>query len=86
MTSSLHIELRRARELGPSGRGRRAREMARLSLSEVAVAIGVDAATLCRWERGLVRPRRAAALRWLSVVDDLQSADIPSRSERYVES
>jgi len=66
-------QLQRARTLGPDGQGPRIREEARLSLSELAQVIGVDAATLCRWELGLVRPRRDAALRWLRAIDALQS-------------
>ena len=73
MSSPKHLELQRARTLGPDGRGRRVREAARLSLSDLAQAIGVDTATLCRWELGLVRPRRDAALRWLRAIDALQS-------------
>ena len=63
--------LRDARALGPTGRGRRAREAARLSLSEFAQAIQVDPASLCRWEHGQTVPRRNAALRWLAGVEEL---------------
>jgi transcriptional regulator with XRE-family HTH domain len=66
--------LRDARALGPTGRGRRARETARLSLTDFARAIDVDPASLCRWEHGGTRPRRAAALRWLAAVEDLDVA------------
>ncbi len=76
-TSQLQ-RLRDARALGPSGRGRRARLAARLSLSDFAQAINVDAASLCRWEHGRTRPRRDAALRWLAAVEDLDLTPVAS--------
>jgi DNA-binding transcriptional regulator YiaG len=57
-----------ARRRARSGEGRRLREAAGLSLRELAAQVGVDAATLDRWERGLARPRRAAALRYQTVL------------------
>jgi transcriptional regulator with XRE-family HTH domain len=52
--------------LGPTGRGRDLRERAGLSVRELATLLGVDAATLCRWERGQTRPRGPAASRWVA--------------------
>jgi len=63
--------LQQARTLGPTGQGRHIREGARLSLSEVAAVLGVDPSTLARWERGLARPRGAAARRWVDLVEEL---------------
>ena len=63
--------LMQARALGRDGRGRSLREGTGLSLREVAEAIEVDQATLLRWERGTTRPRRAAALRWLLVLESV---------------
>jgi transcriptional regulator with XRE-family HTH domain len=63
--------LQTARTLGPTGRGRRVREQARLSLADLAAFVGVDPVTLSRWERGLARPRRPYAQRWAEIVDDL---------------
>jgi transcriptional regulator with XRE-family HTH domain len=71
MGRSLHLDLQRARHLGTDGRGRQVREAARLSLADLAAVIGVDAGTLCRWERDRARPRRDAALRWLRAIDAL---------------
>ena len=54
----------RARLLGPTGRGRKLRAQAGLSLSELAAFVGVDTATLSRWERGQARPRGPSGERW----------------------
>jgi len=51
--------------------GRTLRNAAGLSLQELAEEIGVDPATLARWEVGKTKPRRAAALRWAVVLDHL---------------
>jgi transcriptional regulator with XRE-family HTH domain len=67
------VELARARQLGRSGQGRRAREAAGLSVRELAAAVGVEAGTLSRWETGRCRPRADAALRWLTTLDSLAS-------------
>jgi transcriptional regulator with XRE-family HTH domain len=47
------------------------REAAGLSVRELAAEIGVEAATLSRWETGRCRPRRPAALRWAAAVEAL---------------
>ena len=54
------------RLLGPTGRGRRLRERAGLSIRELAGLLGVDAATLSRWENGRTHPRGSGAARWLA--------------------
>jgi transcriptional regulator with XRE-family HTH domain len=62
-----------ARRLARDGSGRALRERAELSVREMAHDIGVDVATLSRWERGECRPRRDAAVRWVTacnVIDD----------------
>lgn len=51
--------------------GRTIRNAAGLSLQELAEEIGVDPATLARWEVGKAKPRREAALRWAVVLDQL---------------
>lgn len=56
-----------ARRLGSAGR--EIRQRAHLSLRDLAAAIGVDSATLWRWETGHVRPRAAAALRWVETLE-----------------
>ena len=54
-----------ARRLARDGSGRATRERSGLSIRELARVIGVDVATLSRWERGEARPRGEAALQWL---------------------
>ena len=64
----------RGRTLGRSGRGRALRERAGISLRELAEIVEVDAATLCRWERGDVRPRRSGAARWVEACEEIERA------------
>jgi transcriptional regulator with XRE-family HTH domain len=68
------VLLVRARALAATGEGRRRREAAGLSIRELAAAIGVDAPTLSRWELGRMRPRRASALRWLAILDEVSGS------------
>jgi len=78
-------ELIDARRQAQSGEGRRLREAAQLSLRELASQIGVDAATLDRWERGQTRPRHAAALKYQAALtllaDALQEDATPTSPE-----
>ena len=66
-----------ARLLAESGRGRAIRERARLSVREMADFIGVDAATLSRWERGRTKPHCAAAIRWAEACWTLAGSEGP---------
>jgi transcriptional regulator with XRE-family HTH domain len=59
------------RRLCLDGGGRRLRTQGRVSLRELAGAIGVDPATLWRWENGTAAPRAAAAVRWVDALRDL---------------
>ena len=68
----------RGRTLGRTGRGRALREEAGLSLRELARIVEVDAATLSRWERGDVRPRKSGATRWVQVCQEIERALEPS--------
>jgi transcriptional regulator with XRE-family HTH domain len=54
------------------GHGRRVRLAAGVSLRELASAVGVDATTLFRWEKGETAPRTAAALRWAEAIAELR--------------
>jgi len=74
MTATQVLALSRARSLAATGEGRRIREAARLSLTEVAAAIGVERSTLHRWEIGDRRPRGDAAVRYVELLDDLREA------------
>lgn len=62
------MQLSRARSLARSGEARRIRERARLTVREVAKGIGVDPATVSRWERGMTVPRGDQAARWESLL------------------
>lgn len=47
-----------------SGEAREKRRELRLTLKEVATAVGASPASVNRWERGESSPRGASALRW----------------------
>lgn len=73
-------ELVRVRKAASNGAGRALRRRAGLSLRELADLIDVDPATLSRWERGAVRPRHDAALRWSNALDAITAALNPPGS------
>ncbi|MEI7547854.1 MAG: helix-turn-helix transcriptional regulator [Actinomycetota bacterium] len=62
----------RARKL-TDGTGAQLRESARVSRQELAGVIGVDPATLARWENGSKSPHRENALAWLDALEALSS-------------
>lgn len=65
----------------PSPRRRRLiREAAGVSCSELASVVGVDAATVWRWERGTHRPRGRALERYVAVLEQLGGALVASDS------
>ncbi len=66
------VELALARALSASGRGRSIRIAARLSLTDVALSVGTDPASVFRWEMGRVVPRRDAAVRWARLMGELE--------------
>lgn len=68
----VHLQrIARARDLVASGRLTAIRERSRLSKAEVARAVGVDPATVSRWEAGTRQPGEAQALKLLDVLDGL---------------
>lgn len=66
-------EITEARRLDPAA-ARALRIAAGVGLREMASAIGVVPSTLSRWERGLRRPRSAAAVRWAEAVRNIAGA------------
>jgi len=74
------LEISRVRRLAADGSARYARIRAGLSLAEVGEAVGVSAATVCRWELGQRRPVGRAALAYARLLDGL-SEDL-SRCDR----
>jgi DNA-binding transcriptional regulator YiaG len=65
--------LAEARALVASGEARRIREAARLSLVNVAGAVGADPSAIGRWERGERTPRGPAALKYAQLLTRLQT-------------
>lgn len=72
------VKVSHARRLCVNGQGRLLRTTAQVSLRELAETIGVDAATLARWESGATVPRAHAAMRW---IDALQLLALPQGDE-----
>ncbi len=69
------LRLAAVRELADTGRLREQRLRSRLSLAEVAEAVGATAAAVSRWERGLRRPRGEAAIRYLDLLEQLDQSE-----------
>jgi DNA-binding transcriptional regulator YiaG len=67
-------KLMRVRKLFETGAARAIRESAGLSLKEASAPAGVHKTTLHRWETGSRRPRGEAAIRYLSVLEDITGA------------
>jgi transcriptional regulator with XRE-family HTH domain len=63
--------LTRIRQEAKSGRARMRRQNAGLSLRDLAAALGVDPATLWRWETGRSIPRATAALQWAEALQEV---------------
>ena len=57
--------------MAANGAARAIREAAGLSLGEAGKAAGLHKATIHRYERGLRRPRGAAAAKYLALLDEL---------------
>jgi DNA-binding transcriptional regulator YiaG len=70
------------RRLQDTGQARRIREQAGVSVALLARSIGVQEATIWRWETGRSRPREDAALRWLEALQRMAGGadDEPGRS------
>lgn len=66
-----HRRLMRVRRLAETGAARAIRQSAGLSLTELGEAAGVDRTSVWRWETGRRRPRGAAALRYLEVLEEI---------------
>lgn len=67
-------QLAMVRHLARTGEARRRRTAARLSLSEVAQAVGVSAPTISRWERGQRMPRGAHAVAFLQLLESIDDS------------
>jgi transcriptional regulator with XRE-family HTH domain len=62
---------RRAAVLASTGMGRQRREALSITQQDLAKAIGIRPATLCRWEGGQRVPRGEPAERWVQLLDEL---------------
>lgn len=76
MNTQAILRLAAARAHAATGTGRTIRQRHRLTLVEVADAIGIDQPMLSRWERGERRPKGEAALRWVDLLADLEGSTV----------
>lgn len=74
MTDAELAEVARTRSLIATGAAGSIRRAARLSLSDVADSLGVDVATVWRWEHNQRTPRAEVALRYGRLLDRLMGA------------
>lgn len=72
MTREDVILLAMACEYAREGTARAIRERAELSIEAIAGAVGSSKAALSRWERGERTPRGQQAVRWASLLMDLE--------------
>lgn len=73
MTKAHALRLVQLRAAISTGETREIRVAARLSISEMAAACGVDQSTLWRWEQGKRLPRGEHALTYADVLDSLRN-------------
>lgn len=59
-----------------SGEAKAIRQRSRLSLSEIASAVGVTPTSVCRWENGECSPRIPEALKYKAIIDELQASTV----------
>lgn len=65
-------EVRLLRKLPPPAMARAIRESAGVSQAQVASELGVARLTVSRWESGARHPRRALALRYTQLLNQLR--------------
>lgn len=66
------LSLAAARRHATTGSGEAIRKAARLTLAEIASAIGASEASVCRWEKGQQTPRTAVGIRWAELLAELE--------------
>jgi DNA-binding transcriptional regulator YiaG len=72
MTRRELARIARLRSMIQSGEARSIRTVARVSMPEMAEAIGCSVSTLWRWEAGDRQPKGKLALRYAGVLESLQ--------------
>lgn len=79
------LVLVRLRAVASSGEARRIREAARLSISELANACGVDQSTIWRWEHGHRSPRGERGLAYGQLIETLRKETGLTRNDDEAE-
>jgi DNA-binding transcriptional regulator YiaG len=82
MTKAHALRLVQLRAAISAGETRQIRVAARLSISELATACGVDQSTLWRWEQGKRLPRGKHAVRYADVLDSLRRQTATKTEDR----
>jgi DNA-binding transcriptional regulator YiaG len=76
MATNFHADLvAEGRTAGRSGRGRRIRRAAQLSMSDVARELGVSLDSIQRWEWGVRQPRAEQAVLYALLLRRLEKYD-----------
>lgn len=81
MPKAQALRLVRLRAAVASGEAQRLRVAAKLSISEVADACGVDQSTVWRWEKGTRLPRGDHALEYADLIESLRQQFASERQE-----
>lgn len=85
MNLSKATRLARVKAMAASGEAKRVRTDARLSMRDVAMAVGVDTSTVCKWEAGTRVPRGDAAWRYAELIDGLARRTAASGASRQLD-
>jgi DNA-binding transcriptional regulator YiaG len=68
------LQLVRVRAAARTGAGRRIREAAGLTITEIGRSVGTSHACISRWENGSRVPQGAPAIRYLKLLERLAAA------------
>jgi DNA-binding transcriptional regulator YiaG len=74
------LRLAAAQTAAKTGRARRIRESAGLSISDIARSVEIATATGSRWESGQRRPTGVRAVAWIDLLDALERQQMASAS------
>ncbi len=74
MSSDVALRLVRLRRMTANGEARALRQNAQLSLSEIGASVGVDQATVWKWETNRQKPRGDSALRYEALLAAIAKA------------
>jgi transcriptional regulator with XRE-family HTH domain len=79
--SELLLRAQRRRALPPTHERARIRQAVGLTQAEIAMVLGVDRTTVCRWERGNRRPGRAHVNKYAALLERLAREAVPTDAQ-----